>query len=135
MTDFIKTVTNSIRTFGPAPSTKWGAGSAYTMSWGSSKWGEGTEDLVTEIAKSLSESVTVSEAISDLSVGFSRTFENGLSFDSETTMEGLSDNAGYSYVFVKPTTDAESRNLSSFSCLPVGSLTYTSMPAGSTVWS
>lgn len=38
MTDFSKTITNSIRTFGIGPATQWGTG----MTWGSTKWGEGS---------------------------------------------------------------------------------------------
>ena len=43
MTDFSKTITNSIRAFGIGTSTKWGTG----MTWGTTKWGEGSTETQT----------------------------------------------------------------------------------------
>lgn len=43
MTDFSKTITNSIRAFGIGPTTKWDS----PMTWGTTKWGEGSVSVQT----------------------------------------------------------------------------------------
>lgn len=135
MADFTKNISNTVGVFGPASPTLWGLNPPNPMIWGVSKWGDGSIDLVVDFGKSWGESVALSEAISDLSIGYFRTFVNPVTVDSETVMETLSDGSGYSYVFIKPTTDAENRNLSSYTSSVPGSVTYASHSVGAIVWS
>lgn len=133
MANFTITVTNSVSTFGPAPSTKWGAGSPYTMTWGVSQWGEGTEDLPTEMTHSIdAQSLSFDSA---LFLDAEKFLDNTLGFSSETTSEGLKSGNGYSYVFTGPTTEGENRNLSTYSSPAAGSITYTSASVAQTSWS
>ena len=132
MADHTISVTNSVNIFGPAPSTKWGANSPYTMTWGTSKWGEGTEDLITRVEKNLtSETLTLANA---LYFHANKVLENSITPTSETTSEGLQSGI-YSYVFVGPTTEAESRSESTYTSQSAGTTTYTSAAATSTTWS
>lgn len=132
MADLTKTITNQINFFGPAPSTKWGVGFNYTMTWGTSKWGEGTEDLITSVEKMISNSITPSDAFGKDVI---KMISNSLSPTSETTYEDLQTSNGYFYVFVKPTTDAESRNLAAYTESTRPSASYTSAAVASTNWS
>jgi hypothetical protein len=131
--DFVISVSNSVNTFGPAPSTKWGTNTPYTMTWGTSKWGEGTEDLIVQIVKNLTaETLTLTDA---LYKNPNKLLENSADFTSETTAEALLSGNGYYYVFVAPTTDGEDRNLSTYTSGSAGSVTYTSVSVASTTWS
>jgi hypothetical protein len=133
MADHTIAVTNAVNCFGPAPSTKWGTNTPYTMTWGSSKWGEGTEDLIVSIEKILTaETLTLTDAFYK---NPNKLIENSVTWSSETTLEALQSGNGYYYVFVGPTTDAESRTLSTYSSQAAGSTTYTSASVASTTWS
>lgn len=134
MADHTITITNAVQAFGPAPASKWGTNTPYTMTWGTTKWGEGTEDLQVAVEKSLSESVTPSDAL-DLSVGYNRTKENSLAFSSEMTFESLTDGSGYLYVFVSNTTDAEGRDSNTWTAASRATTTYSTVTVTSTTWS
>lgn len=134
MANLLITISNQINTFGPAPSTLWGANAPTTMTWGSSKWGEGSADLVASYQKIFGQSITLDSAVA-LSATFYMTLANALTTDSETTGEGLRTSNGWDYVFVKPTTDAELRNLTTFSSGTAAITTFTSGSVPVTVWS
>lgn len=132
MADFTITITNSINSFGPAPSTKWGLSDA--MEWGVSKWGEGTLDLVSSFIKVLQNSIG-SDSSLIIATGYNRTMSNTLSLTEDLSFEGLSDSNGYSRLFSGSATNAESRIISTYSTAAAGTSTYSSLSAGSTVWS
>lgn len=132
MADFTITITNSIKTFGPAPSTKWGLSGA--MQWGVSRWGEGTLDLVSSFIKIIGNSIGSDSSIGN-AAGYNRTFSHTLSLTEDLTFEGLTDSSGYSRLFSGSATNAEDRIISTYSTAAAGSSTYSSLSAGSTVWS
>lgn len=135
MADYSQTVSNRINCFGQSPTTKWGVGAAYTMTWGVSLWGEGTESLVREYERQLSETVTIDSAL-ELSVAWYREPNMGsLSFDFETSNESLQTANGYYYVFIQPSSNAEDRNLSSYTEVTSSAAVYTSGSAASIIWS
>lgn len=112
MADFTKTITNSINVFGPAPSSKWG-----NYNWGAAPganvliWGEGSADLSNSVGKALSNSFTISDS---LNKNPNRVIANSVIPSFETEYESLADSNGYNYVFVRPTINAELRNISTY---------------------
>ena len=132
MADFSVSISNSLNSFGPAPATRWGTGSPYTMTWGTSKWGEGTEDLIASIEKLISNSIL---SDSELFKAASKFIENSIIPTSETTNEGLQDGSGYSYVFTAPTLDGESRNLTTYASGTAQGTAYSSASVAVTNWS
>jgi hypothetical protein len=134
LADYSVSISNSINCFGPAPSTKWGVGSVYTMTWGVSKWGEGTIDLETHTERTITmQSLTFGGGL--MSLEPIKVLSNTFDFTSETTSEDLRTANGYYYQFTRPTTDAESRNQSTYTTGSAGSTLYTSGSAASTPWS
>jgi hypothetical protein len=121
-TDYTKTVSNSIRSFGPAPSTKWGSG-ATIMTWGTSNWGEGSEGLPVDVSKYLANSQTLDE-VTTPQANFNLSFSHQLTSTFEGGSQTLTDQAGYYYVFVGGVTDSEDR----------ADTTYTEVAASATVW-
>jgi hypothetical protein len=135
LADFNITVANSVNTFGPAPSTKWGAGSPYTMQWGVSKWGDGTQDLIAYVnlfnplkesiftdssqAKTLMHPINLGAIVPD--------FDGGNEF--------VTDGSGYNYVFPSNVIDGDQQTIPNWSSQAVGSTTWTSQAVASTVWS
>lgn len=134
MADLAITISNSIDTFGPAPSTLWGTNAPTTMTWGASKWGEGTADLVSRFEKVFGQTVLLDSAVA-ISATFYMTLANSVACDSETTGEGLSTGNGWDYVFVKPTTEAELRSITTYSSAAAAITTFTSGTIPVTVWS
>lgn len=132
MADFLITVTNSVRSFGPAPSTKWGAGSPYTMTWGTSKWGEGTQDLIVSVTKYLSNS---QGSDTTLYKSNSKFYSSSVSPTGEMSREVLSDGSGYSYLYPDNTTDLEGRDFTTFTSGTAQTTSYSSATAQSTTWS
>jgi hypothetical protein len=133
MADHTISISNSINSFGPAPSTKWGTGTLYNMTWGSSKWGEGTIDLPVAVEKVLSsESIALSGAVFAFEVG--PIILNSLAFTSETTSEGLQTANGWFYLFTGPTTEAESRNQSIYTSGSVSSASWTQASGAGGTW-
>lgn len=101
MADFTQTVSNSISVFGTSPSSLWGQ-----MLWGDN-WGEGSVDLITSTDKLIENAVTPDSAIVK---DATHLIEDSVSVSSETSHEGLKDAAGYDYVFVSNTIEAEERD-------------------------
>lgn len=132
MADFSKTISNSINCLGPAPSTKWGTGTPYTMTWGTSKWGEGTEDLQIAFIKVISESVIPSDSVAKSA---SKQLSDSLTLSGDMGSESLQDGSGYYYVFSTPTTDGESRLIPTYAEGSVSSQSYTCLSVASINWS
>jgi hypothetical protein len=131
--DHVISISNSLNLFGPAPSTKWGEGSPYTMTWGTSKWGEGTEDLIVSVEKYLGNEITASDAYfkeAAHAVNFGE-----ISSTFEMSSESLLDGSGYYYVFRKPSTDAENQVITTYASGSVASVTWTSGTVSATSWS
>jgi len=130
--DFSQTISNVVNCFGGSPSTKWGNNAPYTMTWGTSKWGEGTEDLQVAVVKLISNSQSLSD---DYSRRVEKLVSNDLTPTSETTSETLQDGSGWRYVFTSDTTEAENRDEASYSSGTAASTSWTSATAASTSWS
>lgn len=127
MADFTKTVSNTLDLFGESPSSLWGF-----FTWGVDKWGDGSKDLAVDIVKLIDNSQVISDAISLSSI---KVVANNLTTESETTSETLSDGSGWNYIFTKPTTDAENRNITSFTSVAPASNAWASASVTTTVWS
>lgn len=127
MANLTKTVTNSIRSFGPAPSTKWGG-----FTWGAGNWGEKGANLTRAIGKLISNTQLSDSTISKQPSVLA--FQESLAFTFEASHEYLSQ-GDYFYVFPKPSTDAEERALTTYTSVSRQSTTYTSMVTATTVWS
>lgn len=131
--NFTTTITNAVRCFGCSPSSKWGVGFNYTFTWGTSKWGEGTEDLIIAFTKVIQNSVTPDQAIG---LVFTKGVSNSITPSTDITTMNLLDSAGYYYVFPRPTLNADIQSLpSSFTCGVVGAQAWTSQTTGSVTWS
>lgn len=133
MANLSKTITNSIQSFGPAPSTKWGSGSPYTMTWGASLWGEGTQDLPVYMTKGISNGVSVADAVA-LSILYTMVISESFSLTSETVSETLQ-SGGYYYVFAGPVTDAENRSRPTYASGSVTAPSWTTLTASDITWS
>lgn len=133
MANFTKTVSMSVNCFGGGPSTKWSTNAAgtYIMTWGTSKWGEGTEDIKQEVELVVSNSISEDVA---LNFDVTKQVQGTISVDSETSSEGLK-SGGWNYVFVSDTTEAENRDPSTYTSGSAGAQAWTSATAGSTNWS
>lgn len=129
MADFTITVSNSLNLFGPAPSNKWNA-----HLWGAFRWGEGTTDLQVDVVKLLGNALTIADSLTLQSAVF-LTVSNSLSLSSNPSNEGLSDGAGYSYVFTGNVTNAENRVETSYSQGSAGAQSYAAGTPPSTNWS
>lgn len=127
--NFTQTVSNSINTFGGGPSTKWNS-----FSWGAANWGDGTNDLQTDVEKPLSESMSMSDAIG-LSVAFSRSFSHSLDSTFEATNGTVTDASGYYRLFSGGVTNADDRSEVTYSQGTEAGTSWSSGTAQSTSWS
>lgn len=130
MADLTKTVSNSLNLFGGSPSTKWG--SDQPMTWGTSKWGEGSSPMIRLYFKTITNSQPLSDAFSK---GAAKVVLQDLVFTEDLSSESLGSGNGYSYVFPKPSTNAEDRSTPTYTDVSAGSTTYTSLTVASTTWS
>jgi hypothetical protein len=128
LADFSITITNAIRTWGPAPSMRWG-----TDSWGA-KWGSGTEDTTVKAQKLIGNSIGSDSSV-QLVAGFNRTIANTLDFVEDLSSETITVAGGYTLVYPGGSTNAEDRIISTYSAAQAASITYSSSSAGSTTWS
>lgn len=135
MADASITISNSMRCFGAGPSTKWGAswgaGSQYTMTWGSAKWGEGSEDIHHEMTKLISNSEALTSAET---FNVEKALAVTLSVTEDMAEETLQDSAGYYYNFPKPSRDAEDRSLTSWTEGADGSTNWTEVNPNDQTW-
>jgi hypothetical protein len=146
MADFTITISNNLYAFGPDKLTPslWG-----TFQWGG-YWAYEAIDLICEVEKAISNAITPSEAVLTFEVDklfqeaitpsdeyikdTERTIENTLSPSFETSDETLT-NGTWDYVFIKPSANAENRNLATFTTQSNASTTWSSGTATSTSWS
>lgn len=150
MADYTKTITNSINLFGVGPSSKWGQSiPIYTMTWGTTKWGEGTYPQIFSIVKVASSAIipdttytkSVVKLIEDsiaptdvFSKGSTKLIENSFSVLSDNSSEELS-NGVWKTVFVSDTTNAENRDFASWTSATRASSSFTCAASGTTPWS
>lgn len=134
MADFTQNISNTVRCFGPANSTKWGqaAGVGFTMTWGTTKWGEDGV-LVTRFQKVIGIDAALTFSVSEKR--FSKVFDLG-SFNAafESDFESLK-NGNWFYVFPDNTIDADERSIATWSEVSANDATFTCQAAGSTSWS
>ncbi len=127
MADFSITISNRLQVFGSGPSTKWNA-----LTWSSGKWGEGTNEIVQDVIKNISNSLSLSD---DYTFGSSKTISNAIYPTFEMASEYLTDANGYYFVFVGGLSDAENQIITTYTEGSQASTSYTSATGGSTVWS
>ncbi len=102
MTDFSKTISNSIDLFGSAQTTKWDG-----FNWDENNWGESLDKLTISVLKNFNESIIPSDSLS-VSANFNRSFSDSISISYANIDENLYEGE-WQYVFTKPTIDAEER--------------------------
>lgn len=129
MADFTITISNSVNTFGPAPSNKWEA-----FEWNAFAWGEGTADLATDTHKVFGETIALADSIT-AEAAFVISISNALAPTADMGAEYLADAAGYNYVFPDRVTDAEDRALPTWAASSAPASGWTAAVATSTVWS
>ena len=153
MADYTKTISNGINLFGLGPSTKWGGsnGFGYTMTWGTSLWGEngfvivhGVEKLIAnaptfdtivikdvihydDIGSMTLATAIINDVIANFDIG---TMIVSADLSSETLSQG-----DWSYVFPPSVTNLENRVFSSFTCATVATTSYTCLSVATTTWS
>lgn len=142
MANFTQTITNSVGAFGGGPSTKWGQSVfAYTMAWGTAKWGEGNSttdtinsiplDFINVLSPSIAPDVTISESINAF-----RTISNALGPGSDITGMNLQDGTlDWYYVFAGGTTNADSAASASWSLGATSGAVFVSGSTAVTTWS
>lgn len=150
MADYTKTITNAIGLFGVEVSTKWGdLTSPYTMVWGTSKWGYGSNTIIFDIIKGVSNAQVMTSTVSKEAVHYygvdplylesaiikekEKFVSNDLGLSEDMYSEKLS-REGWDYVFPPGTNEGENRISTSWSQASTSTVSYTCQPAGSTVW-
>jgi len=132
MAAFTKTITNAVNLFGGGPSTKWGqAVPIYTMTWGVSKWGESSNNLIVNAVKALANSVVLDNSLSKEP---SKLIENSQAVGSDLSSEQLFTGI-WKVVFVSDTTEGENRDFASWTASSASSQSFTCVAAGTTIWS
>lgn len=127
MADFTITISNAVRTFGPAPSDKWAE-----YNWNAFLWGEGTNGLSTRTLKLISESVTTDTTVSKSQ---QHVISNSISPTADMGSETLYDTNGYYHVYPNDTTELEDRDYPTWAQGSGGVTTWTRQAASSTTWS
>jgi len=151
MADHNITISNSLNTFGPAPSDVWNA-----WNWNAFKWGEGTADLQVFVNLIVNTSDLAPTSAMSLHWGFyisiadasltptssidaylytSITISNALSPTADMYSESLTDGSGYSYVFASNVTNAEDGTTPTYTSVSDGTGTWTAVSAATTTWS
>lgn len=127
MADHNITINNELRVFAGEPPTCWNA-----FTWGTGKWGYGTNDMPQYVIKVLENSIAP-----DTTLGFGviHLISETLTPTADMVSEGLREPAGYSYVFPGAVTNAENRIQSTYTSGTAGSTTWTQVTASSTSWS
>lgn len=112
---------------GGEPPSLWGV-----MVWGVDEWGD-TTDLITETTKVLEGSLTFADdTVLQPTIALDG---ETLTLSSDVTSLHLYDPAGYSYLFIPNTTDADDRVFASYTELGSESTTWTEDTTTSTEWS
>jgi hypothetical protein len=145
LADFTITISNNLYPLGPDNVTP--------SLWGVFQWGQpwlytanglitATNKLITNavtpssvqvfhVGKLLTNTVTPSD---DYQFSSEKVISNSLAPSFETSSEQLA-NGSWNYVFRKPSSNAEDRNLATFTTSTNASTTWTSQPVGSSNWS
>jgi hypothetical protein len=132
MADFAISISDSLRLFGGGPSTKWGVGTYFTMTWNMSKWGEGTEEIQHHIEPVITDSQGLNSAMQPYDM--IHVLSESITPTSETTSEGLL-LGSWSYSFTYPTTQGETRSSGSFTVVTTPSGTWTTPSSNGDDWS
>lgn len=128
MTAWNQTISNTVSVYGIEPPNLWGV-----IVWGVDNWGFGSTPLIVKPISvyAESEAPTNSSPLTNPKILYGES-------ESPTyghTRESLGDGGGFLYVFNLPTSNAENRGTTSFSCGAAASDTWTSGTVGTTVWS
>lgn len=127
MADFIITISESLRVFGPAPTNKWAE-----YNWNAFKWGEGTNPVALGISVGISETETLTDSFGvNTSVSLSETVTASDDLDALQ----LRDTQGYDYVFVSSTINAADRSTTTYTRQSTSTPTWTSSTVSATSWS
>lgn len=132
MASFVASLTNRVVCFGGAATQNWGNYPNFPMTWGSSPWGE--RAMITQF--SYGQLVTNAIVMTDASPkSVQKYYTNAFTLVDSTETENLQTQNGYYYVFVKPTVDAEERNLTTYAEDSDAGTVFTSQSVASTTWS
>lgn len=132
MANFSVTIDNGLTALGGKQTQDWGSGGAYPMVWGSSLWG--LSHVFTQFVLGITIDNTLSPD-SDVTKNVLHYIDNDLMWDLSNYSETLQDSRGYYYEFYKPDTNAENRNVSTYTANTSTDQTYTSMTVTSITWS
>jgi hypothetical protein len=134
MADYTITVSAYVNCFGGSPSSKWATNAAgsYTGTWGVTLWGEGTEDVPCDVENLISNTQAIDGGA--LSFDTVHLVEGTISVASETSSESLK-TGSWNYVFVSDTTEAENRDITSWSETSDGSQSWTKSTPTAGNWS
>lgn len=139
------TIANHIGLFAMEPTSKWG-----TLNWGNENWGTvvagfpilvdkliaNSEALTTNLQFEFIKLITNSEPVtSTILIEYEKFYTDTFDLAGDLSSESLKDGSGYNYVFVKPTTEAENRDMSEYTQIADPGSSWTSLSAGSTIWS
>lgn len=125
MANLTKTVSNSLRVFGPADTNNWGE-----MLWGDN-WAYDGSDLVTSTRKVIAYSLGLSQTLAT-QIDYHLTVSNTLSLSGDMARESLTDQNGYDYYF--PDENAEHRPSSGYTSIADTDTTYSPVSEPSTSW-
>lgn len=135
----------SIRHFGPSPSTRWNSFKWTTAAAGpgNGTWGmksaacQGTASIKKNIFRTLSHSsmsVGISCPASSIFKTIGKVHSHSLTVAYANSDKRMTDGRGYFYVFPDRTTNIENEFFESFTCAPLASTTYTSGTVSTTTW-
>jgi hypothetical protein len=126
MSDYTKTITNSVRVFGGASTDKWNS-----MTWGTNYWAFGDLNVVLGVGKVISESISLSDS---LAKSPTKVIAVSVSVAGDMSSETKQDSAGYYFVFGTGT-NAENRPMTSYNQVSDNTTSFTSLADTSTSWS
>lgn len=127
MTAFTKTISDTIRVYGPGYTSKFG-----TAIWDTNLWSEGGNDLTQDVTKYLSESQSLADAFSDIKVNKVISESQALSDNNADIYLTL---GNYYHVFRSNTVDADDQSTASYTAGTNPSSTYSQTTNPTTVWS
>lgn len=135
MADLVQSISNSVNAFGGGPSTKWEDNPAgtYTMTWGVSNWGEGTEDMVLDVTKLISNTQGFIDIV-DIILFLNKIVVNEQILMSANFAIALGDGGSYNYVFAGPTTEGEDQVMSEYTSSSDPGTTWTQVTSNDTEW-
>ena len=129
MAEFSVSVSESVRTFGGAPTSRWNA-----YNWNAFKWGEGTASMVIGLGLGVSES-QASSGTCDAAAGYVIALAEAFTPTASMTSGQIRDMAGYYHVFPNSTTDGEERDTPSWAGGSTTNPTWATAAASATSWS